>query len=78
MASEKDVKIPQKHVCQRKGFFFFIQKVFSHGLSYELWYRVCELLLTAGAMYHSSVKKSESKSAKKDKPGPLRGLPHTR
>lgn len=39
MASEKDVKIPQKHVYERKGFFFFIQKVFSHGLSYELWYK---------------------------------------
>ena len=39
---------------------------------------VCQLLLSTGSLCHSSVKKSEFKSAKKDKPGPPRGGPTRR
>lgn len=55
--------------------FLFIQKVFTWLIIWTpAW--VCELLLTTGAQCHSSVKKSESKSAKKpNKPGWLRGCP---
>lgn len=62
-----------------KGFFstfpFLSEGIFTWLLIWTLAPGVCELLLTTGVPCHSSVKKSVSKSAKKDKPGSLRGCP---
>lgn len=71
------------HACiVEKGLFstfpFHSEGIFTWLLMWTLAQEVCQLLLTTGALCHSSVKKSESKSAKTDKPGSLRGGPTRR
>lgn len=65
----KGCKNPTKACMLEKGFFstfsFHSEGIFPWLIIWTLAQRVCELLLTAGAMCHSSVKTSESKSAKK-------------
>ena len=67
--------------CRKRVFLhisFSFRRYFHMASHVSSGTEVCQLLLSTGSLCHSSVKKSEFKSAKKDKPGPPRGGPTRR